>query len=78
MKGILRTVVAAGSVAALGVLAYRVLLTDEAKDALRSSVSEVKNSVASVNSVLGDERDKSAEVAANQRRTQMQWESLGF
>ena len=78
MKGILRTVVAAGSVAALGVLAYRVLLTDEAKDALRSSVSEVKNSVASVNSVLGDERDKSAEVAANQRRTQMQWELLGF
>lgn len=78
MKGILRTVVAAGSVAALGVLAYRVLLTDEAKDALRSSVSEVKNSVASVNSVLGDERDKSAEVAENQRRTQMQWESLGF
>lgn len=78
MKGILRTIVAAGAVTALGVLAYRVLLTDEAKDALRSSVSEVKNSVASVNSVLGDERDKSAEVAANQRRTRMQWESLGF
>ena len=78
MKGILRTVVAAGAVAALGALAYRVLLTDEAKEALRSSVSEVRSSVASVNSVLGDERDKSAEVAANQRRTRMQWESLGF
>ena len=78
IKGMLRVAAAVGTVAAVGVLVYRNLLTDEAKESLRSGVTEVRNTVETINKTLCDEADERAAAEINRRRTQMQWEELGY
>ncbi len=78
IKGVLRAAAAIGTVAAVGVLVYRYLLTDEARESLRSGVTEVRNTVETVNKTLCDEPDERAAAQINRRRTQMQWEKLGY
>lgn len=74
----LRVTAVVGTVVAAGALVYKYLLTDEAKESLRSGFDEVRNTVETVNRTLSDESDKKAAAEANRRRTQMQWEELGY
>ena len=78
IKGLLRVTAVVGTVVAAEALVYKYLLTDEAKESLRSGFDEVRNTVETVNRTLGDESDKKAAAEANRRRTQMQWEELGY
>lgn len=74
----LRLTAVVGTVVAVGALVYKHLLTDEAKESLRSGFDEVRNTVETVSRTLSDESDKKAAAEANRRRTQMQWEELGY
>lgn len=78
IKGLLRLTAVVGTVVAAGALVYKHLLTDEAKESLRSGFDEVRNTVETVSRTLSDESDKKAAAEANRRRTQMQWEELGY
>lgn len=64
--------------AILGVAAYRLLLTDEARASLRRSVREVRNTVQTLNETLGERQNDEEAVLSNQQRTEEMWTALGY
>lgn len=64
--------------AILGVAAYRLLLTDEARASLRRSVGEVRNTAQTLNETLGERQNNEEAVRANQQRTEEMWTALGY
>ena len=66
------------AVTILGVAAYRMLLTDEARASLKRSATEVRNTAQKLNERLGDKRNNEQAVRANQQRTEEMWRALGY
>ena len=66
------------AVTILGVAAYRMLLTDEARASLKRSATEVRNTAQTLNERLGDKRNNEQAVRANQQRTEEMWRALGY
>lgn len=66
------------AVTILGVAAYRLLLTDEARASLRRSVGEVRNTAQTLNETLGERQNNEKAVRANQQRTEEMWTALGY
>lgn len=58
--------------------AYKFLLTDEAKEALRASARQVRSTMDTLSETLDGGQDVSAESLPNRRRVVQEWESLGF
>ena len=58
--------------------AYKFLLTDEAKEALRASARQVRSTMDTLSETLDGGQDVSAESLPNRRRVAQEWESLGF
>lgn len=78
MKRLRGAVVLAASVAVLGVAAYRIMLTDEARDAMRRSASQVRDTVETLNDKLGEKQNVDIESLPNRQRTEEMWEALGY
>lgn len=64
--------------AILGAVAYRLLLTDEARASLRRSVREVRNTAQTLNKTLGERQNDEEAVLSNQQRTEEMWNALGY
>lgn len=78
MKRLRGAVVLAASVAVLGVAAYRIMLTDEAREAMRRSASQVRDTVETLNDKLGEKQNVDIESLPNRQRTEEMWEALGY
>ena len=78
MKRLRGAVVLAASVAVLGVAAYRIMLTDEAREAMRRSASQVRDTVETLNEKLGEKQNVDIESLPNRQRTEEMWEALGY
>ena len=78
MKRLRGAVVLAASVAVLGVTAYRIMLTDEAREAMRRSASQVRDTVETLNDKLGEKQNIDIESLPNRQRTEEMWEALGY
>lgn len=78
MKRLRGAVVLAASVAVLGVAAYRIMLTDEAREAMRRSASQVRDTVETLNDKLGEKLNIDIESLPNRQRTEEMWEALGY
>lgn len=78
MKRLRGAVVLAASVAVLGVAAYRIMLTDEAREAMRRSASQVRDTVETLNNKLGEKQNVDIESLPNRQRTVEMWEALGY
>lgn len=78
MKKLRGAVVLAASVAVLGVAAYRIMLTDEAREAMRRSASQVRDTVETLNDKLGEKQNVDIESLPNRQRTEEMWEALGY
>ena len=63
-----------------GAVAYRVLLTDEARKSLKDSYSSIKEAYGRVSELVGDVRgiEQTEDELPNQAATRLQWEALGF
>ena len=66
--------------AGAGALAYRVLLTDEARQSLKNSYSSIKSAYERVSGIVADARGVEVveDEYPNQESTRLQWEALGF
>ncbi|MBM6676013.1 hypothetical protein H6A07_04565 [Olsenella uli] len=71
-------VLLAGLVVGAGVAAYRLLLTSEAKAALRDSFDEVRHAVETLNETLVERQNNEEATRANQQRTREMWSALGY
>lgn len=78
MKRLRGAVVLAASVAVLGVAAYRIMLTDDARKAMRRSASQVRDTVETLNDKLGEKQNIDIESLPNRQRTEEMWEALGY
>lgn len=78
MKRLRGAVVLAASVAVLGVAAYRIMLTDEAREAMRRSASQVRDTVETLNDKLGEKQNVDIESLPNRQRTEEMWEALVY
>ena len=78
MKRLRGAVVLAASVAVLGAAAYRIMLTDEAREAMRRSASQVRDTVETLNDKLGEKQNVDIESLPNRQRTEEMWEALGY
>ena len=63
-----------------GAVAYRVLLTDEARQSLKNSYATIKEAYGRVSELVGDVRgiEQTEDELPNQVATRLQWEALGF
>lgn len=61
-----------------GVLVYRALLTDEARQSLKRGAQAVKNTVETVNEALSEKQNIDKDELPNWKRTQEQWDALGI
>ncbi len=80
-----KIVFGAGLVVAATTLAYRYLLDDEHKEALReisetltSSVHDVSDSVSTIRSTGRTHAEEAAAIEASRAHTAAQWEALGY
>lgn len=78
MKGTRNLLLLGVALAGVGVVAYRLLLTDEARQALSSCAEEVCDVVKHVNDVFEGTQDNGMDAAAQARQTAKEWESLGY
>ena len=79
MRKLKTTLILVGTVAALGAITYRVLLSDEARAGLRNAATAVRDVCEkvcdTVNESYGVVMD---DELPNRERTQRQWEELGY
>ena len=63
-----------------GAVAYRVLLTDEARTSLKNSYVSIKEAYGRVSELVGDVRgiEQKEDELPNQVATRLQWEALGY
>ena len=80
-KSGLRSLIFAGIMTGMGALAYRALLNEEARDSIkelketfRESKDIIRDKVEEIRGQIMDED----ELSDNRKRTQEQWESLGY
>lgn len=61
-------------------LAYRLLLSDDAKDSIKSGARTVNDAVERICKVIDDAQGSVMEedVLPNRQRTERQWDALGF
>lgn len=78
MRGLKGIVIVGTLAAAAGVIAYRVLLTDEARTSLKQSADEVRDAVKTLNERLGENKNNEKESQANRQRTAHEWKMLGY
>ena len=64
--------------AGAGIVAYRVLLTDEARQSLARCAKEVCNVVKRIDETLEGTQNNGVDPAINARQTQREWEILGY
>lgn len=75
----LKTLVFLGSgLTLLGVATYRFLLSDAAKEAVRSCVSEVRDAADKVSKVVDKDQFADEGDLPNRERTISDWEQLGY
>lgn len=74
------TLISAAVVAASGFALYRILLTDDARMSLRSTIKSVKSTYTQISDALIDRRGviMSDGDFPNQVATREQWEALGY
>lgn len=58
--------------------AYRIMLTDEAREAMRRSASQVRDTVETLNDKLGEKQNVDIESLPNRQRTEEMWEALVY
>lgn len=68
----------AALLAGTGVVAYRFLLTDEARQSLRRCAKEVCDVVKHIDEVLEGTQNNGIDAVANARQTAIDWENLGY
>lgn len=78
MRRLRGVAVLAASVVVLGAAAYRIMLTDEARAAIRSSAAQMRDTVETLNDKLGEKQNIDIESLSNRRRTEEMWEALGY
>ena len=63
-----------------GAVAYRVLLTDDARDSLKNSYVSIKGAYERMQDVISDIRGivVGEDELPNQEATRLQWEALGY
>ena len=75
----LKTLVFLGSgLALLGVVAYRLLLSDAAKESLRSCMGEVRDAADKVSKLVDKDQFTDDGELHNRERTIADWEQLGY
>ena len=78
MKRVGTLIGTAATLALVGMAVYRLLLTEEARTALRRSVREVRDTVQTVNNTLGEKQNNEEEASCNKQRTASMWRSVGY
>lgn len=78
MRQVTKLLAVALVLAGAATAAYKFLLTDEAKEALRASARQVRSTMDTLSETLDGGQDVSAESLPNRRRVAQEWESLGF
>lgn len=78
MKGTRNLLLFGVVLAGAGIAAYRLLLTDEARQALNRCTEEVCDVVKRINDMLEGTQDNDMDAAAQARQTAREWESLGY
>ena len=78
MKGTRNLLLLGVALAGVGIVAYRLLLTDEARRSLSRCTEEVCDVVKRINDVLEGTQDNGMDAAAQARQTAIEWESLGY
>lgn len=63
-----------------GALAYRLLLTDEARKSLKNSYSSIKDAYERVTEIVSDAHglEVGEDELPNREATRLQWQALGF
>ena len=78
MRGTRNLILFGALLAGAGIAAYRVLLTDEARQSLARCVKEVCDVVKRIDETLEGTQNNSVDPAVNARQTQREWEILGY
>ena len=78
MRGTRNLILFGALLAGAGIVAYRVLLTDEARQSLARCAKEVCDVVKRIDETLEGTQNNGVDPAANARQTQREWEVLGY
>lgn len=78
MRRIRGTLLLTAVVAAAGVVAYRLLLSDAAKQSLRECTAGVRDAVDKVSKVIDNSQLVDEDGLPNRERTISEWEQLGY
>lgn len=78
MRGTRNLILFGALLAGAGIVAYRVLLTDEARQSLARCAKEVCDVVKRIDEALEGTQNNGVDPAVNARQTQREWEILGY
>lgn len=78
MRGTRNLILFGALLAGAGIVAYRVLLTDEARQSLARCAKEVCDVVKRIDETLEGTQNNCVDPAVNARQTQREWEILGY
>ena len=78
MRGTRNILLLGTLLAGTGIVAYRVLLTDEARQSLARCAREVCDVVKRIDETLEGTQNNGTDAAVNAQQTAMEWEMLGY
>lgn len=80
MEKLRTTLIVVGVVGAAGAIAYRLLLTDDAREDLETALSAVRTSIDRITTVMDDVRghEMREDVLPNREATMADWEAIGY
>ena len=78
MRGTRNILLLGTLLAGAGIVAYRVLLTDEARQSLARCAREVCDVVKRIDETLEGTQNNGTDAAVNAQQTAMEWEMLGY
>lgn len=78
MRGTRNILLRGTLLAGAGIVAYRVLLTDEARQSLARCAREVCDVVKRIDETLEGTQNNSTDAAVNAQQTAWEWEMLGY
>ena len=78
MRGTRNLILLGALLAGAGIVAYRVLLTDEARQSLARCAKEVCDVVKRIDETFEGTQNNGVDSAVNARQTERDWEILGY
>ena len=78
MRGTKNLILLGALLAGAGIVAYRVLLTDEARQSLARCAKEVCDVVKRIDETLEGTQNNGVDPVVNARQTEKEWEILGY